>query len=176
MPSSRRKAVMLVQRELTPIVDSDGEVHGEVVSITISAFGNGVRHPSAAVGEQQPITGGASPGNPDPSSRHSATDRHRCPREVTVISDDVERAQIEPMPPPATPLLTNMGLVASERFRPISVSIRRINLFGTCAMPSNAAQPTLAVGPPLLYPIKSRRRRPRLRPPNDYHKHHEQWT
>jgi hypothetical protein len=31
------------------------------------------------------------------------------------------------MPPPATPLLTNMGLVASERFRPISVSIRRIN-------------------------------------------------
>ena len=42
--------------------------------------------------------------------------------------------------------------------------------------PSNAAQPTLAVGPPLLYPIKSRRRRPRLRPPNGYHKHHEQWT
>ena len=34
------------------------------------------------------------------------------------------------MPPPATPLLTNMGLVASERFRPISVSIRRINHLG----------------------------------------------
>ena len=75
--SFRRKAVMLVRPDLTPIVDSDGEVHGEVVSITISAFGNGVRHPSAAVGEQQPITGGASPGNPDPSSRHSATHRHR---------------------------------------------------------------------------------------------------
>ena len=75
--SSRRKFVMLVQHDLTPIVDSDGEVHGEVVSITISAFGNGARHPSAAVGEQQPITGGASPGNPDPSSRHSATHRHR---------------------------------------------------------------------------------------------------
>ena len=74
---------MLVQRDLTPIVDSDGEVHGEVVSIAISAFGNGVRHPSAAVGEKQPIHGGASPGNPDPSSRHSATDRHRCPRVVT---------------------------------------------------------------------------------------------
>ena len=73
LPSSRRKFVMLVQRELTPIVDSDGEV----VSITISAFGNGVRHPSAAVGEQQPITGGSSPGNPDPRSPHSATHRHR---------------------------------------------------------------------------------------------------
>ena len=77
VPSSRRKAVMLVQRDLTPIVDSDGEVHGEVVSITISAFGNGVRHPSAAVGEQQPITGGSSPGNPDPRSPHSATHRHK---------------------------------------------------------------------------------------------------
>ena len=75
--SSRRKAVMLVQRDLTPIVDSDGEVHGEAVSIAISAFGNGVRHPSAAVGEQQPITGGSSPGNPDPRSPHSATHRHR---------------------------------------------------------------------------------------------------
>ena len=60
---------MLVQHDLTPIVDSDGEVHGEVVSITISAFGNGVRHPSAAVGEQQPITGGASPGNGNSTQR-----------------------------------------------------------------------------------------------------------
>ena len=71
VPSSRRKAVMLVRRELTPIVDSDGEVHGEVVSIAISAFGNGVRHPSAAVGEQQPITGGGSPDHPDPRSPHT---------------------------------------------------------------------------------------------------------
>jgi hypothetical protein len=28
VPSSRRNFVVLVQRELTPIVDSDGEVHG----------------------------------------------------------------------------------------------------------------------------------------------------
>jgi len=39
---------MLVQRDLTPIVDSDGEVHGEVVSITISALGNGVSETSLA--------------------------------------------------------------------------------------------------------------------------------
>ncbi len=77
LSSSGRKAVMLVQRDLTPIVDSDGEVHGEVVSIAISAFGNGVRHPLAAVGEQQPITGGGSPDHPDPRSPHSATHRHR---------------------------------------------------------------------------------------------------
>ena len=71
---------MLVQRDLTPIVDSDGEVHGEVVSITISALGNGVRHPSAAVGEKQPITGGGSPDHPDPRSPRSATDRRKVPQ------------------------------------------------------------------------------------------------
>ena len=80
---------MLVRRDLTPIVDSDREVHGEVVSITISALGNGVRHPSAAVGEKQPITGGGSPDHPDPRSPRSAMDRRRCPREVTQLTSSL---------------------------------------------------------------------------------------
>ena len=67
------------------------------------------------------------------TQKKSATDRQTSPWSVTVTSDNVERAQTEPMPPQATPLLTNMGLVTSERFRPISVSIRRINLFRTGA-------------------------------------------
>jgi len=92
------------------------------------------RHGTPRIGEHKPIHGGQSPGDPAERSPHSVMDRHSCPREVTVTSEDVERAQTEPMPPQATPLLTNMGLVASERFRPISVSIRRINHLGPRAI------------------------------------------
>ena len=46
---------MLVQRELTPIVDSDGEVHGEVVSIAVSASAQMTRHASALIGEPPPV-------------------------------------------------------------------------------------------------------------------------